>query len=59
MAAGLDAKVTAEGVDDSAIIDFLRLAGVTEFQGYYFFRPLAADEVARLLRQPDDRVTAA
>jgi EAL domain-containing protein (putative c-di-GMP-specific phosphodiesterase class I) len=60
LASGLDAKVTAEGVDQGELLDLLRLAGVTEFQGYHFFKPLCAEDVSRLLeRQSADSASAA
>ncbi len=50
MAKNLSLKVIAEGVENEAQMSFLRLHQCDEIQGYYFSKPLAADEVADRLR---------
>ncbi|MBA4142062.1 MAG: EAL domain-containing protein [Nitrosospira sp.] len=49
MAHSLDVKVVAEGVETVEQLDFLRERGCDEIQGYYFARPLPANEISRLL----------
>ena len=49
MAKALDMKVTAEGVEETTQMEFLRQAGCHEMQGYLFSRPVTADAFARLL----------
>ncbi|OIQ95720.1 cyclic di-GMP phosphodiesterase Gmr [mine drainage metagenome] len=50
LAHSLGRRVVAEGVETEAQLDFLRRHRCDEIQGYYFSRPLPADEFARLLR---------
>ena len=50
MARHLGMGVIAEGVETRAQLDFLREKGCPAFQGYYFSRPLPADEYAELLQ---------
>lgn len=52
MAAGLAARVTAEGVEKEEQAVLMRLAGCTELQGYYFFKPLSAEDISGLLSAP-------
>lgn len=49
MAHGMGFKTIAEGVETQAQLDYLRLHGCDEIQGYFFSRPIAATEFARLL----------
>lgn len=52
MAHGLQMKVVTEGVETKQQLDFLRLHGCEQYQGYIFSKPLPASEiVAKLLRQ--------
>jgi EAL domain-containing protein (putative c-di-GMP-specific phosphodiesterase class I) len=50
MAKSLNLKVIAEGVENEAQMSFLRDHRCDEIQGYYFSKPLAADEAADKLR---------
>ncbi|HLX23958.1 MAG TPA: EAL domain-containing protein [Usitatibacter sp.] len=42
-------KVVAEGVERKEQLDFLRLHGCDEIQGYLVSRPLAPEDFAKLL----------
>jgi diguanylate cyclase (GGDEF)-like protein/PAS domain S-box-containing protein len=46
----LSLTVTAEGVETQEQIDFLRQHSCNEFQGYYFNRPVPAEDFAQLMR---------
>jgi diguanylate cyclase (GGDEF)-like protein/PAS domain S-box-containing protein len=50
MAKNLNLRVIAEGVETEAQMAFLRSHDCDEIQGYYFSKPLAADQVAGKLR---------
>ena len=47
----LGIEVVAEGVETEAQLAFLRSRGCNAMQGYYFSKPIPADEVARLLQE--------
>ncbi len=51
MAHSLGMKVVAEGVEHERQLAFLSVHGCDEMQGYYFSRPLPADELLALLEQ--------
>jgi diguanylate cyclase (GGDEF)-like protein len=51
VARGLSAEVTAEGVEIAEEVPVLRLAGVTELQGYYFHKPMSAREITQLMNK--------
>lgn len=46
MSASLGLKTIAEGVEDASTAALLRSLGCTQAQGYYWARPMPADEVA-------------
>jgi diguanylate cyclase (GGDEF)-like protein/PAS domain S-box-containing protein len=50
MAKSLGLKVIAEGVENEAQLSFLRALRCDEIQGYYFSKPLTADEISAKLR---------
>lgn len=51
LAAELNASVIAEGPETEEQVRFLRDVGCDSAQGYYFSRPIPADEFAELLRR--------
>lgn len=50
MASHLQMEIIAEGVEDAAIMDMLIKLGCKHFQGYYFSRPVSADNCSQLLQ---------
>ena len=51
MARGLGLTVTAEGVETPGQINFLKMHGCDQFQGYLFSRPVSLNEFAALMGQ--------
>ena len=49
---------TVEGIESEGQLDFIRQRGACEAQGYLISAPMAGPEVARLLAQTDDRLSA-
>lgn len=52
MAQKLSLSVVAEGVETREQLDFLKSNGCTEVQGYYFSKPVTAEEFTELLSDP-------
>lgn len=50
MAHALGIQTTAEGVETQAQLDFLREQGCNEAQGYWFSKPITAEQISTLLR---------
>jgi len=51
MAHSLKLKVVAEGVETTEQLDLLAEAGCDEIQGFYFSRPVSAQDIEHLLRE--------
>lgn len=51
MAHKLGMKAVAEGVESAAQLDYLRVRGCDEFQGFHICKPLPADEIEAFLRE--------
>ena len=45
LAHNLGLKVIAEGVEDSEMLDVLAVFGCDQYQGFFFARPLPADDI--------------
>jgi diguanylate cyclase (GGDEF)-like protein/PAS domain S-box-containing protein len=48
----LNLEVVAEGVETRSQLDFYHQMGCVNIQGYYFFKPLAAENIPELLGRP-------
>jgi diguanylate cyclase (GGDEF)-like protein/PAS domain S-box-containing protein len=59
MAHSLQLKVVAEGVETKEQSDFLRTHGCDQIQGYYFSKPIPANEIVKLLYKTMTRDAAA
>ena len=51
LAHNLGIKIIAEGVETEEQLAYLRERGCDEVQGFYFSKPIPADELARLLER--------
>lgn len=51
MAGSLNIQVIAEGVESKEQIDFLKQRGCSQYQGFYFSKPLSALEIIRELQR--------
>jgi diguanylate cyclase (GGDEF)-like protein len=57
MGKSLSLTVVAQGVETREQADFLRMHACDELQGFYFKRPLPADEFTQLLRDQSTAIT--
>ena len=55
LAKGLGFRTIAEGVETQGQLDFLREHECDEIQGYFYSKPVPADEFARLLARGPER----
>lgn len=53
MGRALSLTVVAQGVETKAQVDFLRKKACDEFQGFYFYKPVPAEEIPELLRDQE------
>lgn len=53
----LNLKVIAEGIENKKQYDFLKKNGCDEYQGYYFSKPLPADEFELLFKNYNEIIT--
>jgi len=51
MAKSLGLHIVAEGVEDKDQLDFLMAAGCDKIQGYYYYKPMAAADLEKLLKK--------
>lgn len=56
---GLNINVVAEGVETEAELNVIRQLKCDEVQGYYYCRPMSADDVTQWLRQRQQQRSAA
>lgn len=52
MGQSLNLRIIAEGVETAEDLAFLRAHGCDEVQGFYFSRPVPAEQLSHLLKQP-------
>ncbi len=48
----LNLRVIAEGVETQEQLDFLRIRGCDEIQGYFYARPLLAEDIIEFIKNP-------
>src|SRR4030095_6176485 len=58
MGKSLSMTVVAQGVETREQAELLRTHACDELQGFYFRKPLPADQFARLLREQDGQITS-
>lgn len=51
LAKNLDLKLVAEGVENSTQLDFLKKRMCDEVQGFYYYKPMPAPEIEKILRE--------
>ncbi|MCC5657469.1 EAL domain-containing protein [Nostoc sp. XA010] len=56
LAKSLRLSITAEGVETQEQLDYLKMQGCDEGQGYYFSRPVPADVIAPMLQKISQQI---
>lgn len=56
LAKSLRLSITAEGVETQEQLDYLKMQGCDEGQGYYFSRPVPADIIAPMLQKSSQQI---
>ncbi|MDZ8222720.1 putative bifunctional diguanylate cyclase/phosphodiesterase [Nostoc sp. ChiVER01] len=56
LAKSLRLSITAEGVETQEQLDYLKMQGCDEGQGYYFSRPVPADVIASMLQKISQQI---
>ncbi len=56
LAKSLRLNITAEGVETQEQLDYLKMQGCDEGQGYYFSRPVPADIIAPMLQKSSQQI---
>lgn len=51
LAKNLEMKLVAEGVESTSQLNFLKSRMCDEVQGYYYYKPMPADEIEAILRE--------
>ena len=57
LANSMNLNVIAEGVETNVQFDFLRRRMCDQVQGYYFFEPMPAEEIAKVLELENGKLT--
>ena len=57
MARSLDKQIVSEGIEDEEQVAFLRKHQAYCAQGYYFSKPLLADDLIQYIKQHNDKGT--
>jgi len=55
MADSLEMSTTAEGVETEAELELIRKLGCKKIQGYYYGRPMSAEDAGALFKRRDER----
>jgi diguanylate cyclase (GGDEF)-like protein len=58
LAKSLQLKITAEGVETQAQLDYLQKQGCHEGQGFYFARPVPFEQITQMLQQSYQQIAA-
>ena len=51
MIQGMNLKIVSEGIESESQFNVMRELGINYIQGYYFSKPLPADEFVKFIRE--------